>query len=227
MERLKHKRTTAATRVITLVAVVVALLCFTITANASNVEWNSIQTGQSVNGEYTPVVALGQLNQNAIYKLELIPTGGEITIDVDNALDYGALWASSNDGIIYTPYIFEGTPSQIYDVISDASDPVISTPYSINSANLRFICADFTLYEQVEVRPQSALGGLITTMFSAFSETIGGLTDGVKGMFMAILFEDPTSSVLVLSDFAKFGFLMMGLSIALGLGYFIIRKIRG
>ena len=227
MMRFNHNRTTAATRVLALVAVVVALLCFSITANACNFEWNTIQTGQSVNGEYTPFVALGELNQNAIYKLELIPTGGEIIVDVDTAVDYGSIWAMSDDGVNYEPFIFEGVPSQIYDSISDACEPVISTPYSINSANLRFMYADFTLYEQVEVRQQSVLGGLITTMFSAFSETIGGLADGVKDMFMNLLYEDPTASVLVLSDFAKFGFLMMGLSMALGLGYFIIRKIRG
>ena len=71
------------------------------------------------------------------------------------------------------------------------------------------------------------MGELITTMFSAFTDTITGISTGVKDMFMNLLYEDPTSSVLVLSDFAKFGFLMMGLSMALGLGYFIIRKIRG
>lgn len=68
---------------------------------------------------------------------------------------------------------------------------------------------------------------LITTMFSTFTTTIGGLANGVKEMFMNILYVDPSASVLVLSDFAKFGFLMAGLSMALGLGYFIINKIRG
>ena len=68
---------------------------------------------------------------------------------------------------------------------------------------------------------------LITTMFSGFSDTIGGLANGVKEMFMNILYVDPTAQTLVVSDFAKFGFVMAGLSMALGLGYFIIRKVRG
>ena len=64
-------------------------------------------------------------------------------------------------------------------------------------------------------------------MFSGFTDTIGGLAGGVKDMFMNILYVDPSASELVLSDFAKFGFLMGGLTMALGLGYFIIRKVRG
>ena len=71
------------------------------------------------------------------------------------------------------------------------------------------------------------MGELITTMFSGFSSVITGLSTGVKDMFMNLLYEDPTATTLVLSDFAKFGFLIAGLSMALGLGYFIIRKIRG
>lgn len=71
------------------------------------------------------------------------------------------------------------------------------------------------------------MGELITTMFSTFSDTIGGLAGGVKDMFMNILYVDPAAEQLVLSDFAKFGFIMAGVSLALGLGYFVIRKIRG
>ena len=68
---------------------------------------------------------------------------------------------------------------------------------------------------------------LITTMFSTFSTTISGLATGIKDMFMNLLYVDPTAEVLVLSDFAKFGFVLAGVSMACGLGYFIIRKIRG
>lgn len=71
------------------------------------------------------------------------------------------------------------------------------------------------------------MGELITTMFSGFTTTITGLSTGIKDMFMNLLYEDPTATTLVLSDFAKFGFIMAGLSMALGLGYFVIRKIRG
>ena len=71
------------------------------------------------------------------------------------------------------------------------------------------------------------MGELITSMFSSFSDVISGLAGGVKDMFMEMLYVDPLAETLVLSDFAKFGFVMAGLSLALGLGYFIIRKIRG
>ena len=71
------------------------------------------------------------------------------------------------------------------------------------------------------------MGELISTMFSGFGDTISGLASGVKDMFMNILYVDPTAQELVLSDFAKFGFLFGGVTMALGLGYFIIRKVRG
>lgn len=71
------------------------------------------------------------------------------------------------------------------------------------------------------------MGELITTMFTSFGDVISGLAGGVKDMFMNIIYVDPSASELVVSDFAIFGFMMAGLSMALGLGYFIIRKIRG
>ena len=71
------------------------------------------------------------------------------------------------------------------------------------------------------------MGELITSMFSSFTDVISGLAGGVKEMFMNLIYENPTADVLVVSDFAKFSFIMAGLSLALGLGYFIIRKIRG
>lgn len=67
--------------------------------------------------------------------------------------------------------------------------------------------------------------GLIQTMFGGFGETINGLTNGIKSMFVNILYVDGTSAS-GLSHFAKFGFLMGGLTMALGLGYVIINKLR-
>ena len=70
------------------------------------------------------------------------------------------------------------------------------------------------------------MGELITTMFSTFSETTTGLATGIKDMFMNLIYVDANASVKVISDFAKFGFVIAGLSMACGLGYVIIRKIR-
>lgn len=65
---------------------------------------------------------------------------------------------------------------------------------------------------------------LVGEMFTSFRTVIDGLTDGIKGMFNNILWVDGTASS-GLSHFAKFGFAMAGLSLALGLGYVIISKI--
>lgn len=67
---------------------------------------------------------------------------------------------------------------------------------------------------------------LIPLMFEGVQETITGLGGGIKNMFMELLYVDPAAEQLVLSDFAKFSFLFMGVSLAMGLGYFIINKIR-
>ena len=65
---------------------------------------------------------------------------------------------------------------------------------------------------------------LIGEMFTSFRAVIDGLTNGIKGMFNNILWIDGTAQS-GLSHFAKFGFVMAGLSLALGLGYVIISKI--
>lgn len=70
------------------------------------------------------------------------------------------------------------------------------------------------------------MGSLIQTMFSGVTETVEGLASGVKQMFLHLIYEDPSASEKVVSEFAEFSFLLMGVSLALGLGYFIIRKIR-
>lgn len=70
------------------------------------------------------------------------------------------------------------------------------------------------------------MGELITEMFGSFSTVISGLGGGIKDFFMEILYVDPNATEKVISDFAKFGFVMAGLSMALGLGYVVLRKIR-
>lgn len=67
---------------------------------------------------------------------------------------------------------------------------------------------------------------LITELFSAFTSTITGLAGGIKDAFMNILYVDPSASTLVISDLAKFGFIMLGFSLAIGLVYGAIRLIR-
>ncbi len=83
---------------------------------------------------------------------------------------------------------------------------------------------DIKLYKIIDT-PDS-IGDLASEMFGSFGNTVGGFTNGIKGMFNSLLWKDGTSDS-GLSHFARFGFVMAGLSLALGLGYFIIRKIRG
>lgn len=70
------------------------------------------------------------------------------------------------------------------------------------------------------------MSDLITTLFSGFTETIKGLGSGIKEAFMNVLYVDPTATNPVISDVAKFGFLVAGLSMAVGLVYGAVRLIR-
>jgi hypothetical protein len=67
---------------------------------------------------------------------------------------------------------------------------------------------------------------LITTIWSSFQQTISGLAGGLKGAFSAILYVDPAAAEPVVSDLAQFGFLMFGLSIAMGLVFMAFRLIK-
>lgn len=70
------------------------------------------------------------------------------------------------------------------------------------------------------------MGGLITKMFESFTDVIEGITAGIKGAFENILYVDPAAATPELSSFAIFGFVMMGLALALGLVYFVVNLIR-
>lgn len=71
------------------------------------------------------------------------------------------------------------------------------------------------------------MGELINQIFTGFSDTIKGLSGGIKDAFLNIIYEDPSATTKVLSDFAKFGFIIMGFGLACSLVFLGIRKIRG
>lgn len=70
-------------------------------------------------------------------------------------------------------------------------------------------------------------GEIIKEIFLGFSDTIKGMSGGIKDAFMNIIYEDPTATTKVLSDFAKFGFVIMGFGLAGSLVFLGIRKICG
>ena len=67
----------------------------------------------------------------------------------------------------------------------------------------------------------------VNQMFSGFTDTIKGIANGLKLAFENIIYVDPSASEKVLSDFSKFGFIMIGVALATGITYTIVRKIRG
>ncbi|CDC68704.1 unknown [Staphylococcus sp. CAG:324] len=71
------------------------------------------------------------------------------------------------------------------------------------------------------------MGELINQIFTGFSDAIEGISNGLKDAFLNIIYVDPTASEKVVSEFAKFAFVMFGLSLAFTIVFLIVRKIKG
>lgn len=69
------------------------------------------------------------------------------------------------------------------------------------------------------------MGEIITSITGAFSGIITGLTSAIRDAVSNLLF-DNTGSEQTLSDFAKFAFTLMGLGMAIGVVYLIVRWVR-
>ncbi|MGM9645947.1 MAG: hypothetical protein ACI3XS_04605 [Eubacteriales bacterium] len=70
------------------------------------------------------------------------------------------------------------------------------------------------------------MGEIITAITSSFSGIITGLTTAIKDGVTGLLF-DTVGEQQVLSSFAKFGFTILGLGIAVGVVWTVVRLIRG
>ncbi len=71
------------------------------------------------------------------------------------------------------------------------------------------------------------MGELINQIFIGFTDAIKGIAGGLKSAFEQLIYVDPDATTKTLSDFAKFSFVMMGLSLAFSIIFLIVRKIRG
>ena len=65
---------------------------------------------------------------------------------------------------------------------------------------------------------------IVSTIFESFSDVINSLTSGISSGFTNLIYADPTTKTL--SDFAQFGFIFLGVSMAIGVGYLVVRLIR-
>ena len=70
------------------------------------------------------------------------------------------------------------------------------------------------------------MGEIITTIMSGFSDTISGLTGGIRDAFTGLIYETSAGGEQVLSNFAKFGFILMGFGAAVGIVWFMVGLIR-
>lgn len=61
------------------------------------------------------------------------------------------------------------------------------------------------------------MGTMVQTIFSSFTDVIGGLGDGIKTAFTTILYEDPDAAEKVISAPIQFALIFAGVSLATGL----------
>ena len=66
----------------------------------------------------------------------------------------------------------------------------------------------------------------VTKIFSGFTETIKGLSGGIKDAFTNVIYVDPAASEKVMSDVAEFGFIAGGVTLAIGVVWGTFRFIR-
>ena len=69
------------------------------------------------------------------------------------------------------------------------------------------------------------MGEIITSITDAFSGIITGLSDAIKSAVSALIF-DTNGNTQTISNFAKFAFTLMGLGMAVGVVYLIVRWVR-
>lgn len=70
--------------------------------------------------------------------------------------------------------------------------------------------------------PTESFVELLKTMFSVLGDCITSLMNAIKDGFMNLVFVDPLAETLEVSAVGIWLFVMLGLSLALSLGYYII-----
>lgn len=70
--------------------------------------------------------------------------------------------------------------------------------------------------------PSEAFIDLLETMFSVLKDLLVSLMNAIKDGFMSLVFVDPLAETLEVSAVGIWLFVMLGLSLALSLGYYII-----
>ena len=78
------------------------------------------------------------------------------------------------------------------------------------------------------------MGEIVKNIFSSFTDVISGLAGGIQSAFSHILWKGVTDAQGAttyvaengLSDVAQFGFIFLGVSLAIGLVYGAVRLIR-
>lgn len=70
------------------------------------------------------------------------------------------------------------------------------------------------------------MGDIISNIMSGFTDTISGFTGGIRDAFTGLIYETSAGGEQVLSNFAKFGFTLLGFGAAVGIVWFIVGLIR-
>lgn len=67
---------------------------------------------------------------------------------------------------------------------------------------------------------------LITQLFTTLNTALLGMVEALKDGFANLIYVDPTAVTPVVSPLALFGFIMVGLSMGIGLVYTVFKMIK-
>lgn len=70
------------------------------------------------------------------------------------------------------------------------------------------------------------MGELITSFLSSMTEVVTGIIGTIKDGFVSFIYVDPSAQTLIVSDIAKFVFIMAGVGVAMGLVGMVMAIIR-
>ena len=70
------------------------------------------------------------------------------------------------------------------------------------------------------------MGEIITSMMQGFTDTMSGLTTGIREGFTSLIYETSAGGEQVLSNLAKFGFVIGGFGLAVSVVFVLFKLIR-
>ena len=85
------------------------------------------------------------------------------------------------------------------------------------------------LYVKMKMASMAAsgfIGSIFENVTEGVTKTIKTIVDAIKSIFLNLIYEDPSAEVKVVSEFAIFLFVLLGISVGVGLVWLVLSLIK-